>query len=135
MNLWITLLIFIAATGKSAQIPLYVWLPDAMAGPTPVSALIHAATMVTSGIYLITRIHPVFLASPDVMVIVVVVGGGSDGVGDATYKGSSRSVAGGAEAGSHAPAAVQCGSGGGGSSNSEDVAAAASPRRLPRAPG
>ena len=72
---WIALLVFIAATGKSAQIPLYVWLPDAMAGPTPVSALIHAATMVTSGIYLIARLSPVYLAVPEVMTIVLVIGG------------------------------------------------------------
>lgn len=72
---WVGLLIFIAATGKSAQIPLFVWLPDAMAGPTPVSALIHAATMVTSGIYLIARLHPVFSASPELMAIILVVAG------------------------------------------------------------
>lgn len=72
-SFWIALLVFIAATGKSAQIPLFVWLPDAMAGPTPVSALIHAATMVTSGIYLIARLHPIFEHSPEVLAIIVVV--------------------------------------------------------------
>jgi NADH-quinone oxidoreductase subunit L len=67
-------LIFLACTGKSAQFPLFTWLPDAMAGPTPVSALIHAATMVTSGIYLIARLSNVFLGSPVAMTVVVVVG-------------------------------------------------------------
>jgi len=70
----ITLLLFVGATGKSAQIPLYVWLPDAMAGPTPVSALIHAATMVTAGVYMIARNHPLFALAPDSQAVVALVG-------------------------------------------------------------
>jgi NADH-quinone oxidoreductase subunit L len=70
----IALLLFIGAVGKSAQIPLYVWLPDAMAGPTPVSALIHAATMVTAGIYMIVRCSPIFVDAPTAMFIVAIIG-------------------------------------------------------------
>ncbi len=70
----IALLLLVGAAGKSAQLPLYVWLPDAMAGPTPVSALIHAATMVTAGIYMIARLHVVFLASPIALEVVAILG-------------------------------------------------------------
>lgn len=71
----ICLFLFIGATGKSAQIPLYVWLPDAMAGPTPVSALIHAATMVTAGVYMVTRCNPLYRLSPTAMTLVAIIGG------------------------------------------------------------
>src|SRR5208337_174539 len=71
---FLTLLFFVGATGKSAQIPLYVWLPDAMAGPTPVSALIHAATMVTAGVYMVARLNFLFSMSPFTMGVIALVG-------------------------------------------------------------
>ncbi len=70
----IALLLFVGATGKSAQVPLYVWLPDAMEGPTPVSALIHAATMVTAGVYMVVRCSPIFSRSEVALEVVMVIG-------------------------------------------------------------
>ena len=68
----VSLLLFVAAAGKSAQLPLYVWLPDAMEGPTPVSAMVHAATMVTSGVYLLVRMNHVLTS--DALIVIAVVG-------------------------------------------------------------
>jgi len=70
----IAVLLFVGAAGKSAQLPLYVWLPDAMAGPTPVSALIHAATMVTAGVYMVARASSIYIHAPTAMMIVAIVG-------------------------------------------------------------
>jgi len=70
----IGLLMFVGATGKSAQVPLYVWLPDAMEGPTPVSALIHAATMVTAGVYMVARSNAIFSRAPEALMVVAIIG-------------------------------------------------------------
>ncbi len=71
---FIALFLFVGATGKSAQIPLFVWLPDAMAGPTPVSALIHAATMVTAGVYMVVRTNAIYQLAPEISAVVAIVG-------------------------------------------------------------
>ena len=71
---WIAFLLLVAAVAKSAQIPLHTWLPDAMEGPTPVSALIHAATMVTAGVYLVARTHLLFENAPDIQALVALIG-------------------------------------------------------------
>ena len=74
MTTAIALLLFVGACGKSAQFPLYLWLPDAMAGPTPVSALIHAATMVTAGVFLLNRLYVIFELSPIASAMIACVG-------------------------------------------------------------
>ena len=71
---WICLLLFVGAVGKSAQFPLHVWLPDAMEGPTPVSALIHAATMVNAGVYMVARSYPLFVHTETALLVVMIVG-------------------------------------------------------------
>ncbi len=76
----ICLLLFMGAMGKSAQVPLHVWLPDAMEGPTPISALIHAATMVTAGVFMVARLAPLYNLSPIAMNVVALVGGADDGL-------------------------------------------------------
>ena len=77
----ICLLLFVGAVGKSAQVPLHVWLPDAMEGPTPISALIHAATMVTAGVFMVARLAPLYNVSPAAMAVVAIVGGATMVVG------------------------------------------------------
>ena len=81
---WAALLLFGGCCGKSAQLPLFTWLPDAMAGPTPVSALIHAATMVTAGIYLVVRLNPVFLAFEHLLLLIATVGAVTAFIGGTT---------------------------------------------------